>query len=118
VSRLAGAAQESLRGKTETSSIEMRARAFQRVVKGAQRRKGGIHGKRPNASVPHPALDMRSIQLNPMKTTIVVRMVSIASVPCSFNWNGVPAGTHTMRAVATDGNGRIGISDPITFTVQ
>ena len=43
---------------------------------------------------------------------------SITTVPYSFDWNGVPAGTHTLRAVATAGDGRIGISDPVSFTVQ
>jgi hypothetical protein len=45
-------------------------------------------------------------------------LASITATPYSFTWNGVPVGPHTIRAVATDANRRIGVSDPVTFTVQ
>jgi hypothetical protein len=45
-------------------------------------------------------------------------LASITSWPYSFIWSGVSAGMHTIRAVATDGNGRIAISEPVSFTVQ
>jgi len=45
-------------------------------------------------------------------------LASITSAPYSFSWTGASAGPHTIRAVATDGNGRIAVSEPVGFTVQ
>ncbi|MEY2465535.1 MAG: hypothetical protein QOD03_56 [Verrucomicrobiota bacterium] len=45
-------------------------------------------------------------------------LATVTTAPYSFIWNSVPVGTHTIRAVATDGNGRIGVSDTVFFTIQ
>jgi len=41
-----------------------------------------------------------------------------ATNPYSFNWTGVPAGTYTLTAVATDNLGATGTSSPATIIVN
>ena len=45
-------------------------------------------------------------------------LATVTTPPYSFVWSGASVGTHTIRAIATDGNGRIATSDPVTFRMD
>ena len=45
-------------------------------------------------------------------------LASDTTAPFSFTWNGVTAGTHTLTAVATDSNGNVTVSEPVSFRVN
>ena len=45
-------------------------------------------------------------------------LASFTTPPYSYVWNGPSIGTHTITAVSTDSNGRIAVSEPVTFRVN
>jgi enterochelin esterase-like enzyme len=38
--------------------------------------------------------------------------------PYSYDWSGMPAGTYTITAVATDDKGAVTVSDPVTIVIR
>ena len=43
---------------------------------------------------------------------------SSTAAPFRFTWTGVPQGTYTLKAVAVDNAGAVGMSDPVILTIE